>query len=84
MLIHTIKGIKTLEENINYEKRWQRSMSQESENVSDLFPADNIRENAECHHAEHHGNEIDCLGVKAYRDDIGLIVVEKFSILMRL
>ena len=41
-------------------------MSQESENVSDLFPADNIRENAESHHPEHHGNEIDCLGGKAY------------------
>ena len=37
-----------------------------NENVSDLFPADNIRENAESHHPEHHGNEIDCLGVKAY------------------
>ena len=37
-----------------------------NENVSDLFPADNIRENAESHHAKHHGNEIDCLGVKAY------------------
>ena len=66
MLIHTSKGIKTLEENINDEKSWQRSMSQESENVSDLFSADNIRENAESHHPEHHGNEIDCLGVKAY------------------
>ena len=36
-----------------------------SESVTNLFPANNVGENTKSHHAKHHGNEVNGLGVQA-------------------